>query len=192
MGANCPVLVVNRRVQEEKLEFGKVMVCVDFSRSCECAVALCRAFGRPLRQPPDLLPHEGTRGQMVPGQCGGTGRLPVTVPGHGDHRPRCPAAVGERCRRSRRCSPRPPHPSVYAALRPGNLKAVVWLAQYGGWRSTERDRYCRGCPSAGKEVSDAAGVSERYWQPRAPCRRGRRRGPVRPERTCSPRERRRF
>jgi nucleotide-binding universal stress UspA family protein len=38
MGANCPVLIVNRTVQEEKLGFGKVMVCVDFSRSCEYAI----------------------------------------------------------------------------------------------------------------------------------------------------------
>jgi len=38
MGANCPVMIVNRTVQEEKLAFRKVMVCVDFSRSCEYAI----------------------------------------------------------------------------------------------------------------------------------------------------------
>jgi nucleotide-binding universal stress UspA family protein len=39
MGANCPVLIVNRTIKEEKLGFGKIMVCVDFSRSCEYATA---------------------------------------------------------------------------------------------------------------------------------------------------------
>jgi nucleotide-binding universal stress UspA family protein len=38
MGANCPVMIVNRSVQEDKLAFRNVMVCVDFSRSCEYAI----------------------------------------------------------------------------------------------------------------------------------------------------------
>jgi nucleotide-binding universal stress UspA family protein len=38
MGANCPVLIVNRTIEEEKLAFRNVMVCVDFSRSCEYAI----------------------------------------------------------------------------------------------------------------------------------------------------------
>ena len=42
MGANCPVMIANRTTQEEKLGFGKVMVCVDFSRSCEYAIEFAR------------------------------------------------------------------------------------------------------------------------------------------------------
>jgi nucleotide-binding universal stress UspA family protein len=38
MGAHCPVMIVNRTIQEEKLSFRNVMVCVDFSRSCEHAI----------------------------------------------------------------------------------------------------------------------------------------------------------
>ena len=36
--ATCPVMVVNRPVQADHLAFQRVLVAVDFSRSCECAV----------------------------------------------------------------------------------------------------------------------------------------------------------
>lgn len=42
MGTNCPVMIVNRTIQEEKLSFRNVMVCVDFSRSCEYAIGFAR------------------------------------------------------------------------------------------------------------------------------------------------------
>ena len=35
---NCPVMIVSREVGEDRLRFGCVLVAVDFSRSCECAV----------------------------------------------------------------------------------------------------------------------------------------------------------
>jgi nucleotide-binding universal stress UspA family protein len=34
----CPVMVVNRTVEEHQILFQRVLVAVDFSRSCECAV----------------------------------------------------------------------------------------------------------------------------------------------------------
>ena len=34
----CPVMIVNAPIPEEKLEFKKVLVSIDFSNSCECAV----------------------------------------------------------------------------------------------------------------------------------------------------------
>ncbi len=37
-GANCPVMIVNRMAPEKKLEFRRIMVCVDFSRSCEYGI----------------------------------------------------------------------------------------------------------------------------------------------------------
>jgi len=46
MGANCPVMIVNRMISEENLDFGKVMVCVDFSRSCEYAIEFAREMAR--------------------------------------------------------------------------------------------------------------------------------------------------
>ncbi len=36
---NCPVMIVNKPVPNEKLKFKNVMVSIDFSRSCECALA---------------------------------------------------------------------------------------------------------------------------------------------------------
>lgn len=49
MGANCPVLIVPRTVRDEELAFANVMVCVDFSRSCEHAIGfaakLAAAYG---------------------------------------------------------------------------------------------------------------------------------------------------
>ena len=36
----CPVMVVNRTADKDQLLFQRVMVAVDFSRSCECAVIL--------------------------------------------------------------------------------------------------------------------------------------------------------
>ncbi|MDL2269326.1 universal stress protein [Desulfosarcina sp. OttesenSCG-928-A07] len=34
----CPVMVVNRPATPEQMRFGRIMVSVDFSRTCECAV----------------------------------------------------------------------------------------------------------------------------------------------------------
>ncbi len=34
----CPVMIVNRPADDDQLQFRKVLVAVDFSRSCECAV----------------------------------------------------------------------------------------------------------------------------------------------------------
>jgi nucleotide-binding universal stress UspA family protein len=42
MGASSPVMIVNRMISEENLGFGKVLVCVDFSRSCEYAIEFAR------------------------------------------------------------------------------------------------------------------------------------------------------
>lgn len=38
MHERCPVMIVNRPIPEERLKFKKVMVCIDFSKSCECAL----------------------------------------------------------------------------------------------------------------------------------------------------------
>jgi desulfoferrodoxin-like iron-binding protein len=36
----CPVMVVNRPAEKDQIQFQRVLVAVDFSRSCECAVCL--------------------------------------------------------------------------------------------------------------------------------------------------------
>jgi len=38
MHARCPVMIINRIIPKEKLNFKKIMVCVDFSKSCEYAL----------------------------------------------------------------------------------------------------------------------------------------------------------
>jgi len=35
---NCPVMIVNQSIPNEKLKFKNVMVSIDFSKSCECAL----------------------------------------------------------------------------------------------------------------------------------------------------------
>jgi nucleotide-binding universal stress UspA family protein len=40
----CPVMVVNRPVDEDQLRFRRVLVAVDFSRSCECAACFSAKF----------------------------------------------------------------------------------------------------------------------------------------------------
>jgi len=37
MHARCPVMIVNRLIPKEKLEFKKIIVCIDFSKSCKYA-----------------------------------------------------------------------------------------------------------------------------------------------------------
>lgn len=34
----CPVMIVNRLIAKERLRFKNIMVCVDFSKSCKCAL----------------------------------------------------------------------------------------------------------------------------------------------------------
>ena len=38
MHERCPVMIVNRRIPAERLKFKKVMVCIDYSKSCEFAL----------------------------------------------------------------------------------------------------------------------------------------------------------
>jgi nucleotide-binding universal stress UspA family protein len=42
----CPVMVVNRTALNEQLRFQRVLVAVDFSRSCECAVSFAAALAK--------------------------------------------------------------------------------------------------------------------------------------------------
>jgi nucleotide-binding universal stress UspA family protein len=52
MHENCPVMIVNPFIQKEALEFKRILVGIDFSRSCECAlcfaVKLARKYGSKL------------------------------------------------------------------------------------------------------------------------------------------------
>ncbi len=52
MRENCPVMMVNRSVQTERLAFKRILVGIDFSKSCECAlclaVELTRKYGSTL------------------------------------------------------------------------------------------------------------------------------------------------
>ncbi|MCB2145798.1 MAG: universal stress protein [Deltaproteobacteria bacterium] len=42
----CPVMVVNRPAQKDQLQFQRMLVAVDFSRSCECAVCFAAELAR--------------------------------------------------------------------------------------------------------------------------------------------------
>ena len=42
----CPVMVVNRTAPNDQLRFQRVLVAVDFSRSCECAVSFAAALAK--------------------------------------------------------------------------------------------------------------------------------------------------
>lgn len=46
---NCPVMVVNRPAQKNQLQFQRMLVAVDFSRSCECAVCFAAELARHYR-----------------------------------------------------------------------------------------------------------------------------------------------
>jgi nucleotide-binding universal stress UspA family protein len=52
MHENCPVLIVNPAIQKERLNFKRILVSIDFSRSCECAlcfaVKLAQKYGSKL------------------------------------------------------------------------------------------------------------------------------------------------
>ncbi len=52
MHENCPVIIVNPSIQKEHLQFKRILVCIDFSKSCECAlcfaVKLARKYGSKL------------------------------------------------------------------------------------------------------------------------------------------------
>lgn len=52
MHATSPVMIVNRLIPKERLNFKKIMVCVDFSKSCEYAfqfaTKLARRYGSKL------------------------------------------------------------------------------------------------------------------------------------------------
>jgi nucleotide-binding universal stress UspA family protein len=52
MHENCPVIIVNPSIQKEKLKFKRILVSIDFSRSCECAlcfaVKLAQKYGSKL------------------------------------------------------------------------------------------------------------------------------------------------
>ena len=52
MHENCPVIIVNPSIQKEKLKFKRILVGIDFSRSCECAlcfaVKLAQKYGSKL------------------------------------------------------------------------------------------------------------------------------------------------
>jgi nucleotide-binding universal stress UspA family protein len=45
----CPVMVVNRPALNDQLRFQRVLVAVDFSRSCECAISFAAALVRRYR-----------------------------------------------------------------------------------------------------------------------------------------------
>jgi nucleotide-binding universal stress UspA family protein len=40
MRENCPVMIVNPSIQKEGLAFKRILVGIDFSKSCECALCL--------------------------------------------------------------------------------------------------------------------------------------------------------
>ena len=52
MRENCPVMIVNPLIQKERLKFKRILVSIDFSRSCECAlcfaVKLAQKYGSKL------------------------------------------------------------------------------------------------------------------------------------------------
>ena len=52
MHENCPVLIVNSSIQKEILRFKRILVSIDFSKSCECAlwlaVKLAQKYGSKL------------------------------------------------------------------------------------------------------------------------------------------------
>jgi nucleotide-binding universal stress UspA family protein len=45
----CPVMVVNRPSQKDRMQFQRVLVAVDFSRSCECAVCFAAELAKQYR-----------------------------------------------------------------------------------------------------------------------------------------------
>ena len=46
MHENCPVMIVNPTVPKKPLAFKKIMVSIDFSRSCECALCFAVKFAK--------------------------------------------------------------------------------------------------------------------------------------------------
>jgi len=46
MRENCPVMIVNPSIQRERLEFKRILVGIDFSRSCECALCFAVKLGQ--------------------------------------------------------------------------------------------------------------------------------------------------
>ncbi len=43
---NCPVMIVNRPLPEQNVNFNRVLVTIDFSSSCECAVRFAASFAK--------------------------------------------------------------------------------------------------------------------------------------------------
>ncbi|MGD2029037.1 MAG: universal stress protein [Desulfobacterales bacterium] len=46
MHENCPVMIVNPSIQKEKVAFKRILVGIDFSKSCECALCLAVELSR--------------------------------------------------------------------------------------------------------------------------------------------------
>lgn len=46
MRENCPVMIVNPSIQKEALAFKRILVGIDFSKSCECALCLAVELSR--------------------------------------------------------------------------------------------------------------------------------------------------
>jgi len=46
MRENCPVMIVNPSIQKERLKFKRILVGIDFSRSCECALCFAVKLGQ--------------------------------------------------------------------------------------------------------------------------------------------------
>ena len=46
MRENCPVMIVNPSIQRERMEFKRILVGIDFSRSCECALCFAVKLGQ--------------------------------------------------------------------------------------------------------------------------------------------------
>jgi nucleotide-binding universal stress UspA family protein len=46
MRENCPVMIVNPSIQKEGLAFKRILVGIDFSRSCECALCFAVKLGQ--------------------------------------------------------------------------------------------------------------------------------------------------
>ncbi len=46
MRENCPVMIVNPPIQRERPEFKRILVGIDFSRSCECALCFAVKLGQ--------------------------------------------------------------------------------------------------------------------------------------------------
>lgn len=76
MHSTVPVMVVNRLIPQDKLQFKTIMVCIDFSQSCryafEFSIKLARKYGSRLH-----IFHMASNPRS--GETGGTGKQPKAI-----------------------------------------------------------------------------------------------------------------